>query len=154
MLLARKGYRVLLVDRASFPSDTISCHFLHQPGVASLERRGLLPEVVGSNCPPVRSQALDVGPIVLEGAAAAAGDVTDAYAIRRTFPAASDSTPRSPHTSSAATKPPQRRDLGSTDRRSAGERLGVPVRQRVRRSADRLGLRHLRERRAVGHATT
>lgn len=24
MLLARKGYRVLLVDRASFPSDTLS----------------------------------------------------------------------------------------------------------------------------------
>ena len=29
MLLARQGYRVLAVDRASFPSDTISTHFLH-----------------------------------------------------------------------------------------------------------------------------
>src|SRR5262245_35758640 len=26
MLLARKGYRVLVVDRATFPSDTISTH--------------------------------------------------------------------------------------------------------------------------------
>ena len=26
MLLARKGYRVLVVDRAEFPSDTISTH--------------------------------------------------------------------------------------------------------------------------------
>ena len=30
MLLARKGYRVLLLDRASFPSDTISVHYIHQ----------------------------------------------------------------------------------------------------------------------------
>lgn len=84
MLLARKGHRVLLVDRASFPSDTISCHFLHQSGVACLERWGLLPEVTRSNCPPVRSQILDVGPIVLRGAPAGAGGVTDAYAVRRT----------------------------------------------------------------------
>ena len=35
MLLARKGHRVLLVDRASFPSDTLSTHYIHQSGVAS-----------------------------------------------------------------------------------------------------------------------
>jgi flavin-dependent dehydrogenase len=28
MLLARKGYRVLLVDRARFPSDTVSTHLV------------------------------------------------------------------------------------------------------------------------------
>src|ERR1700738_1535746 len=28
MLLARKGYRVLLVDKTSFPSDTISTHYI------------------------------------------------------------------------------------------------------------------------------
>ena len=42
MLLARLGHRVLLVDRATFPSDTISTHLVHPPGVASLERWGLL----------------------------------------------------------------------------------------------------------------
>jgi len=35
MLLARKGYRVLLVDKATFPSDTISTHMIHPPGVAA-----------------------------------------------------------------------------------------------------------------------
>jgi flavin-dependent dehydrogenase len=84
MLLARKGYRVLLVDRAEFPSDTLSCHFVHQPGVACLKRWGLLPEVVRSNCPPVRSQILDVGPFALRGAPAPSGDVAEAYAVRRT----------------------------------------------------------------------
>src|SRR5829696_3298504 len=33
MLLARKGYRVLLVDRASFPSDTPKGHFIQPFGI-------------------------------------------------------------------------------------------------------------------------
>jgi len=41
LLLARKGYRVLLVDRATFPSDTISTHYVRLPGArASLPREG------------------------------------------------------------------------------------------------------------------
>jgi hypothetical protein len=38
MLLARKGYRVLLVDRAALPSDIPHGHFIHRhgdPGVSS-----------------------------------------------------------------------------------------------------------------------
>src|SRR5437870_1027846 len=35
MLLARKGYKVLVVDRATFPSDTLSTHILHPPAVAA-----------------------------------------------------------------------------------------------------------------------
>ena len=42
MLLARRGYRVLLVDRATFPSDTVSTHLIHPPGVSILKRWGLL----------------------------------------------------------------------------------------------------------------
>ena len=34
MLLARKGYRVLLVDRTIFPSDTISTQIIWPMGVA------------------------------------------------------------------------------------------------------------------------
>ena len=41
MLLARKGYRVLVVDRATFPSDTISTHLIHPPGLGALKRWGL-----------------------------------------------------------------------------------------------------------------
>ena len=53
MLLARKGYRVLAVDRASFPSDTLSTHVIHAPGVAALQRWGLLDAVVATGCPPI-----------------------------------------------------------------------------------------------------
>jgi flavin-dependent dehydrogenase len=38
MLLARKGLDVLVVDRASFPSDTLSTHQIQVPGVARLHR--------------------------------------------------------------------------------------------------------------------
>ena len=38
MLLARKGYRVLVGDRATFPSDTVSTHVVHPMGVAALAR--------------------------------------------------------------------------------------------------------------------
>ncbi len=53
MLLARRGYRVLVVDRAAFPSDTISTHVLHAPAVAALRRWGLLEEVLAQGCPPI-----------------------------------------------------------------------------------------------------
>lgn len=36
MLLARTGHRVVIVDRATFLSDTISTHLVHPPGVATL----------------------------------------------------------------------------------------------------------------------
>jgi 2-polyprenyl-6-methoxyphenol hydroxylase-like FAD-dependent oxidoreductase len=50
MLLARQGHRVLVVDRARFPSDTVSTHLLHPPGVAALRRWGLLERLVASGC--------------------------------------------------------------------------------------------------------
>lgn len=60
MLLARRGYRVLLVDRASFPSETLSTHMITVEGSAQLRRWGLLPRVEASNCPPVTNIVLDL----------------------------------------------------------------------------------------------
>jgi flavin-dependent dehydrogenase len=83
MLLARRGYRALLVDRAAFPSDRLSTHYVHQPGVARLKRWGLLDRVVATGCPPARRLTLDVGPFALTGAPPAADGVAVAYAPRR-----------------------------------------------------------------------
>ena len=82
MLLARKGYDVLLVDRASFPSDTISTHLIHPPGITALQRWGLLNKVVASGCPAVDTYAFDFGPFTLSGAPDPDGTV--AYGPRRT----------------------------------------------------------------------
>ncbi|MEQ7004810.1 NAD(P)/FAD-dependent oxidoreductase [Actinopolymorpha sp. B17G11] len=67
MLLARAGYRVLVVDRATFPSDTISTHLVHPPGVAALRRWGLLEQVKGTGCPPIHTYAFDLGPFTIAG---------------------------------------------------------------------------------------
>ncbi|AWZ03610.1 MULTISPECIES: NAD(P)/FAD-dependent oxidoreductase [unclassified Streptomyces] len=83
MLLARLGHRVLLVDRATFPSDTISTHLIHPPGLAALERWGLLDRVVETGCPPIDTYAFDLGPFTITGSPA--GEGFDAsYAPRRT----------------------------------------------------------------------
>lgn len=52
MLLARAGQRVALVERASFPSDTMSTHFLRPRGLAYLSRCGLLKELHARGCAP------------------------------------------------------------------------------------------------------
>ena len=68
MLLARKGYRVLVVDRATFPSDTLSTHILHPPGVEAMQRWGLLDRLVATGCPPIDTYTFDFGPFTLSGA--------------------------------------------------------------------------------------
>jgi len=83
MLLARKGYRVLLLDKASFPSDTISTHHIHQPGVAHLKRWDLLDKLRASNCPSTRQIKFDVGPFALVGAPPPADGNYEAFAPRR-----------------------------------------------------------------------
>jgi 2-polyprenyl-6-methoxyphenol hydroxylase-like FAD-dependent oxidoreductase len=85
MLLARRGYRVLLVDRTGFPSDTLSTHYIHQPGIASLHRWGLLDRVAASGCPPIERQIFDVGPFALTGAPPPADGIKVGYAPRRTI---------------------------------------------------------------------
>jgi flavin-dependent dehydrogenase len=83
MLLARTGRRVLLVDRATFPSDTLSTHYIHQPGVAALRRWGLLEKVKATGCPPIRDYTLDTGPFALHGAPPPIDGVAEAYSPRR-----------------------------------------------------------------------
>jgi 2-polyprenyl-6-methoxyphenol hydroxylase-like FAD-dependent oxidoreductase len=78
MLLARLGHRVLLVDRVTFPSDTVSSHCVHPPGVDALRRWGLLDRLAATGCPPITSYRYDFGPVVLDGSPGTA------YAPRRT----------------------------------------------------------------------
>ncbi len=68
MLLARKGYRILAVDRATFPSDTVSTHILHPLGVAALSRWGLLDRLTATGCPPIHTYTYDFGPFTIAGA--------------------------------------------------------------------------------------
>jgi flavin-dependent dehydrogenase len=85
LLLARKGYKVLLLDRGTFPSDMpFSNHYMHQTGSARLKRWGLLDALAATNCPPIRTNHFDYGAFSLTGSPVPAeGGVTEAYAPRR-----------------------------------------------------------------------
>jgi 2-polyprenyl-6-methoxyphenol hydroxylase-like FAD-dependent oxidoreductase len=83
MLLARKGYKVLLVDRDAFPSDTLSSHQLQVPGGAFLKRNGLLGELETSGCPPARSAVFDAGFAVVRGKFPGIDGVDAVYSPRR-----------------------------------------------------------------------
>jgi 2-polyprenyl-6-methoxyphenol hydroxylase-like FAD-dependent oxidoreductase len=67
MLLARRGYRVLVVDRAKFPSDTISTHIVQPLAAAALKRWGLLDRLVATGCPPMHTYSYDFGPVTISG---------------------------------------------------------------------------------------
>jgi flavin-dependent dehydrogenase len=54
MLLARLGHDVVVVDQASFPSDTLSTHSIARSGVVQLRRWGLLNQVLDSGAPAIR----------------------------------------------------------------------------------------------------
>jgi flavin-dependent dehydrogenase len=85
MLLARQGHRVLLVDKATFPSDTMSTHLVHPPGVASLKRWGLLEKLEATGCPPVQHYSFDFGPVSVAGSPQPIDGVDRAYGPRRTI---------------------------------------------------------------------
>ncbi len=84
MLLAHRGYRVLLVDRATFPSDTVSAHHVTLPGVARLARWDLLDAVAASGCPPIRRMTVRLGDFTFRGTPAALDGVAEQYCVRRT----------------------------------------------------------------------
>jgi 2-polyprenyl-6-methoxyphenol hydroxylase-like FAD-dependent oxidoreductase len=65
MLLARQGHRVLLVDRARFPSDVPQGHFIHRHGPPRLARWGLLDRIVASGAPATTTQYSHFGDFTL-----------------------------------------------------------------------------------------
>jgi flavin-dependent dehydrogenase len=50
MLLARKGHRVLLVDKAAFPSDTISTHIIWPHGAEIMDNWRLFDRLAATAC--------------------------------------------------------------------------------------------------------
>jgi flavin-dependent dehydrogenase len=83
MLLARKGYDVLLVDRATFPSDIPQGHFIHRHGPRRLARWGLLDRIVATGSPPITSWTLDQDDFPLTGEDLAIDGVALGYGPRR-----------------------------------------------------------------------
>jgi flavin-dependent dehydrogenase len=60
-LLAAAGHRVLVVDRAALPSDTLSTHGIARGGVVQLARWGLLDDVLATGAPAIRDVTFRIG---------------------------------------------------------------------------------------------
>ena len=65
MLLARLGHDVVVVDRATFPSDTLSTHAIARSGVVQLSRWGLLDTVLNRGTPAIRQVSFRIGDDVI-----------------------------------------------------------------------------------------
>lgn len=83
MLLARNGYRVLLLDRGRFPSDIISTHAIGAAGVTRLHKWGLLDAVRDSNCPAIHTTTFWIGRQEFTPPPPADAEIPDVYSPRR-----------------------------------------------------------------------
>jgi flavin-dependent dehydrogenase len=83
MLLARMGHRVLLVDRARFPSDIPHGHFIHRDGPPRLARWGLLDRIVATGCAPLTAQTSFFGDFPLVARNLEMDGVARGYGPRR-----------------------------------------------------------------------
>ena len=85
MLLARRGHRVLLVDRATFPRDVHQGHFIHRHGPRRLADWGLLEKIVATNCPPLLTHLTDFGDFPLMARGLQLENVAWGYGPRRRY---------------------------------------------------------------------
>ena len=83
MLLARRGHRVLMLERGAFPSDVHQGHFIHKRGPQWLAKWGLLEKIAATNCPPLFTHLSDFGDFPLTGRDIRAGEVAWGYGPRR-----------------------------------------------------------------------
>ncbi len=83
MLLARTGQRVLLLDRATFPSDTLSTHQLQIPASLMLKQWGLLDKVLDTNPGAAHRVTFDMGPVIFDGTFPAADGINSVHSPRR-----------------------------------------------------------------------
>jgi flavin-dependent dehydrogenase len=83
MLLARRGARVLLVDRATFPSDIPHGHFINRHGPRRLREWGLVSHVA-ARTPAITSAIVDLGDFPLPIREIVEDGLPWAYGPRRT----------------------------------------------------------------------
>lgn len=82
-LLARKNYRVLVADKAEFPSDTVSTHVIWQAGLARAKRWGLLDRIAALGAPSFKTVRMNAGPVAFSGCPPPLDGIDYALAPRR-----------------------------------------------------------------------
>ena len=85
LLLARRGLRVLAVDRGAYGSDTLSTHALMRAGVLQLARWGLVERLEAAGVPRVERTVFHYEDEVLEIPVKPRDGVPALFAPRRTL---------------------------------------------------------------------
>ncbi len=83
MLLARRGIKVLGIDRTHFPSDTISTHFLWPRTTSLLAKWGVLEELAATGCPPIDRVTVDYCPVAISGRPSSVEGTANMFSPRR-----------------------------------------------------------------------
>lgn len=83
--LAEAGLSVVVVDRATFPSDTPSTHVFQAEGIACLGRLGVIDPLVASGAPWIERASIRLGDMAITGAPwpTVAGDPGPQLCVRR-----------------------------------------------------------------------
>jgi len=84
LLLAKSGAKVLVVDRQTYGSDTMSTHALMRGAVIQLTRWGLIPEIVAAATPPIRTTSFHYNTEEVRVTIKPEHGVNSLYAPRRT----------------------------------------------------------------------
>jgi menaquinone-9 beta-reductase len=85
LLLARAGARVVLVDKGTYGSDTLSTHALMRGAVVQLHRWGVLPALDAANTPPVLSTTFSYSELDLTVPIEPKFGISALYAPRRSL---------------------------------------------------------------------
>ena len=83
MLFAQQGYRVLLLEKAQFPQDTLSSHYIHMQGMARLHQWGLLDKLRDAGCRPITHQSYAGPDVRIDGFSLPLDGLRYTYAPRR-----------------------------------------------------------------------
>jgi len=83
LLLAQHGHQVLVVERSSMPSDTVSTHAILRTGVLQLTRWGVIDRLIDAGTPPVRNVTLGFGEERIEFEVRSEFGIDTLYAPRR-----------------------------------------------------------------------
>lgn len=83
--LGNAGHRVLLLDQADFPSDTLSTHTIFNNTVWELKDLGIFPLIPELDAPPVQHVLLQFEDVKIEGSLPPVHGEERSYCIRRTY---------------------------------------------------------------------
>jgi 2-polyprenyl-6-methoxyphenol hydroxylase-like FAD-dependent oxidoreductase len=81
--LARRGWRVLLLDAATFPRDTLSTHLLWSDALREFDRLGVLGDVLATDAPPIGKIQLAFGEYSNEAPIPTIDDYPALLSVRR-----------------------------------------------------------------------